>query len=49
MTELPLENIRYYDRVRDRLVYLGRAATEEAWDEWWKTDSLRGTITGPRN
>ncbi len=49
MTELPLENVRYYDRARDRLVYLGRAATEEAWDEWWRSDHLRSTITGPRN
>lgn len=53
MTELPLENVRYYDRAHDRLVYLGRAATEEAWDEWWQTGQglgrLRRTITGPRN
>jgi SAM-dependent methyltransferase len=40
---------RYYDSGNDRLVYVGRAADADAWNDWWRTDALRRAVTGPRN
>ena len=59
MTGAPPTNVRYYDRANDRLVYVGRAATTAAWDDWWRVgansaakggdDALRRAVTAPRN
>jgi SAM-dependent methyltransferase len=40
---------RYYDSDKDRLVYVGRAADADAWNDWWRTDALRRAVVAPRN
>lgn len=40
---------RYYDAAHRRLVYVGRAPSAETWDEWWRADASRHSITAPRN
>jgi SAM-dependent methyltransferase len=40
---------RYYDAANRRLVYVGRRPTAETWDEWWRADASRHSITAPRN
>lgn len=49
MTGMPLRLRRYYDAANDRLVYTGRPATAETWDDWWHTGALRRAVIAPRN
>ena len=40
---------RYYDSKFERLIYVGKAATDQFWDEHWQTDEFRKAITSSPN
>jgi SAM-dependent methyltransferase len=40
---------RFYDEEHHRLIYVGQAATEQFWDEHWKIDDFRRSVTANPN
>jgi len=40
---------RYYDKVKNRLVYIGKKASSSFWDDHWNIDNLKKAVEANKN